>query len=215
MSKKYNRTPHLPWSVGKGSDDKVAFDVSTLLSKPIIVSEKIDGSNCSIEKDNVFARTHSHSPTHPSFDHIKAFHSSIKSFLPEGFQFFGENVFALHSIAYSELPAYFLLFAIRTNDIWLSWDGVCEWAEMLGVPTVPVLWTGIVSSEKELEKLTKKLMLGKSLCGGEKEGIVVRIADEFDDKDFFKSVMKQVRANHVNTDEHWSHKEIIRNGLRK
>src|SRR5271165_2355513 len=207
MSKKYNRTLHLPWSAGRGSDDKVAFDVSTLLAQPIVITEKIDGSNCCIEHDNVYARTHSHTPTHKSFDHIKAFHSSIKHLLPTKCQFFGENAFALHSISYNELPGYFLLFGIRTNGIWLSWEGVCEWAEALGVPTVPVLWKGTIYLEKELEALTTQLMLGKSLCGGEKEGIVVRVAGHFNDKDFSNSVMKQVRANHITTDDHWSHRE--------
>lgn len=42
-----------------------------------------------------------------------------------------------------------------------------------------------------------------SAYGGEREGFVMRIADGFQVRDFTKAVCKYVRANHVQTDEHW------------
>jgi len=76
-----------------------------------------------------------------------------------------------------------------------------------------ILFKGIVKSEKELKLLTE------ALCAepdgyGEREGIVVRIASEFKDDDFHTSCMKMVRANHVQTTDHWKHKEIIKNQLK-
>jgi hypothetical protein len=44
---------------------------------------------------------------------------------------------------------------------------------------------------------------------------VVRLSDEFLDHRFHMSVAKWVRMNHVQTDQHWSHQEIVRNGLKK
>ena len=46
------------------------------------------------------------------------------------------------------------------------------------------------------------------------EGIVVRLADSFMMEDFNKSCVKWVRENHVQTDEHWTRGEIIKNKLR-
>jgi hypothetical protein len=57
-------------------------------------------------------------------------------------------------------------------------------------------------------------MVQPSVCGGIREGVVVRVADLFDDTDFPSCVMKSVRANHVNTDTHWKHQKIIKNKLK-
>lgn len=214
---KYNRTFHLPFSKGATNDDKIASSVIQLLNVPIVISEKIDGSNCSLEYENCYARTHAHPPTHPSFDVIKALHSQIKHKIPENYQIFGENTFALHSIAYSELPGYFLMFNVRDLNTmtWLAWEEIELWAQELEVPTVPVLFKGSVSSENELQELVEQFMKLPSECGGEREGVVVRVARQFIDEEFSQCVMKNVRKNHVSpNNEHWMHQEIIKNKLK-
>ena len=219
-SPKYGRTLHLPWSAGKSSDDKVAISVESLLNIPIIITEKLDGSNSSIEHDGCFARTHAATPTHASFDTLKALHAAVKHLIPPDVQLFGENVYAKHSIEYSELPGYFMLFGVRnlnyTMDLadWASWEEVEIWAQEIGVPTVPVLFRGQVSSAQELQKLTESFMIKPSCCGGIREGVVVRIATGFDDADFSKYVQKAVRANHVQTSDHWAHQTIVKNKLK-
>jgi hypothetical protein len=218
-SPKYNRTFHLPWSPGGTSDDKIATSVDNLIGKPIIITEKIDGSNTSLETKGCFARTHSGAPSHPSFDGLKALHATLKHKIPANYQMFGEWCYALHSIAYNELPGYFLLFNIRELNevlptIWLSWAEVKMWAEDIGVPTVPVLFEGIVKSESELKILTESFMKEASCCGGIREGVVVRLANQFQDNDFSNCVMKCVRANHVQTSDHWKDQEIIKNKLK-
>jgi hypothetical protein len=213
---KYKRTFHLPWSPGATNDDKIAKDISSLINIPIIITEKMDGSNASLETDGCFARTHSGVPTHASFDGLKALHANIKYQIPEGFQLFGEWCFAKHSIEYNELPGYFLLFNVRSlhTSMWASWEGVEMWATELGLPTVPVLFKGQVSSEKELQTLIEDLMTQTSACGGIREGVVARLEDGFSDNNFSKCVMKCVRANHVQTSDHWKDSGIIRNKLR-
>lgn len=215
MSRKYNRTQHLPFSPGKGNDDKVAKDVSSLLGITIVITEKCDGSNASLESEGVFARTHAHTPTHPSFDMLKGLHARIKYDLKLGHQYFGENLFAVHSIKYDALPDYFLLFAIRFDDLWAPWEEVCLEARRLEISTVPLLWAGVAKSAKELEKITTELAAMPSECGGEREGVVVRVASGFADEDFPRCVMKYVRAGHIEAgDDHWKHKEVVKNGLR-
>lgn len=211
---KYPKTLHVPWSPGRGNDDKVAKDISSLLGTPIVITEKMDGSNTSLEKDGCFARTHAGPPTHASFNGLKALHASVKHSIAEDIQYFGEWCYAKHSIKYEALPGYFLMFAVRDGDIWTEWDYVLERAMDIGVSTVPVLWTGEVENIKELEALTIELAGQKSVCGGEREGVVVRTCEEFSDKNFSNCVMKYVRKNHVQTSEHWKNQEIIRNGLK-
>lgn len=217
-SPKYNRTYHFPWSPGATNDDKIAPSVDSLLNVEIVITEKMDGSNTSLEADGCFSRSHSGPPTHASFDGLKALHANIKYKIPNDMQFFGEWCFALHSIAYNELPGYFMMFNVRdlgfTDVIWNSWDDVELWASELEVPTVPVLFRGIVKTEQELKELVESFMIQPSKCGGIREGVVVRVARVFYDWEFSQCVMKCVRANHVQTSEHWKDQEIIKNKLK-
>jgi hypothetical protein len=217
-SPKYNRTFHLPWSPGATNDDKIAASVDSLLGVDIIITEKMDGSNTSLEFGGCFSRSHSGSPSHASFDGLKALHSAIKWQIPQGIQLFGEWCFALHSIAYQELPGYFLMFNVRDLNtpvpIWYSWEEVELWAEEINVSTVPVLFKGQVHSEKELKELVESFMIQTSRCGGIREGVVVRVARSFQDSEFSQCVMKCVRANHVQTSEHWQNQEIVKNKLK-
>lgn len=219
-SPKYNRTYHFPFSPGATNDDKIATSLENLIGAPIVITEKMDGSNTSLEANGCFARTHAGPPTHASFDMLKVLHASIKHEINHGVQLFGEWCYAKHSIEYSELPGYFLLFNVRyfgrTIDLsdWTSWEEVETWAEVIGLPTVPVLFKGTVSNEKELQQLIESFMNQPSACGGIREGVVARVQREFKDDEFPICIMKCVRANHVQTSEHWKDQEIIRNKLK-
>jgi hypothetical protein len=222
-SPKYNRTPHLPWSPGGTSEDKRAKSIDSLLNIPLVITEKLDGSNVSLEKDGCYARTHAGTPTHASFDGFKALHASIKYTIYDKVQLFGEWCYALHSIAYTELPNYLLLFGVRYLDNdginehrWGSWSSIESWAGDIGVATVPLLWTGYVSSEKALKNITEDLVNQPSTYGSTREGVVVRVATSFPEEEFSSSVMKWVRKDHVNpNNDHWKHQEIIKNSLYK
>jgi RNA ligase len=219
-SPKYNRTFHMPWSKGATNDDKIATSMDSLVGVPIVLTEKMDGSNVSLESGGCYARTHANAPTHKSFDMLKVLHASVKYIIEPGTQIFGEWCFAKHSIEYSELPSYFMPFGIRylnnegDKHRWGSWVDVEMWAGDIGVSTVPVLYTGIVNQASELKELVESFMNQPSACGGIREGVVARIAQSFPDDDFSSSVMKCVRANHVQTSEHWKDQEIIRNKLK-
>lgn len=217
-SPKYNRTFHFPWSPGATNDDKIATDVSYLINQPIVITEKMDGSNTSLESKGCFARTHSGPPSHLSFDGLKALHAEIAFDIPDNFQLFGEWCYAKHSIVYSELPSYFLLFGVREliggANYWYSWEDVENFALLFNLDTVPVLFKGSVSSEKELKELVESFMIQPSACGGIREGVVARVESEFTDDAFGHCVLKCVRANHVQTSDHWKDQEIIKNKLK-
>lgn len=220
---KYPRTPHLFWSKGATNDDKIIKSVECLINVPIVISEKCDGSNVCMEREACYARTHAHAPTHASFDAFKAFHAASKqACMPRFMQFFLENMYAVHSISYDALPSYFLLFGIREEKqpdwhepgLWWDWKQVEYWADEFKTSTVPVLFKGTVKSEKELQDLTEDYMNEQSLCGGQREGVVVRVADAFRDEEFPLKVAKNVRKNHVNTSNHWKNQPIVKNKLK-
>jgi hypothetical protein len=210
MSAKYPRTPHLPFSPGGTKDDRRINDVSRFVGREIVVTEKLDGSNLCLTQENVFARSHSGAPVHPSFDMAKAMHARLQYKLPENYSFFGEWLFAVHSIEYQELPSPFMLFGVRDdpNERWGSWDGVRGAAKHLGVSTAPELFRGTVNSTRELEKLVTRLATRPSQFGGDCEGVVVRVSGQFQDSHFSESLAKWVRQGHVQTDQHWKTQAI-------
>jgi hypothetical protein len=212
---KYPRTPHLPFSPGGTNDDRRLSSISHFLNKQLIITEKMDGSNVCLESQNVFARSHASSPNHPSFDALKALHASVKHKIPDGIQIFGEWCYAKHSIEYSKLPSYLLIFGIRQNFEWLDWPETSMWADELEVETVPELSDPVTyANEQHMQRVIEIAASHKSSTfGGEREGIVVRLYDGFKDSDFGLSVAKWVRANHVQSDDHWKNQEIIRNKL--
>lgn len=210
MSAKYPRSFHLPWSPGGTSDDKRMLDVSGLINVDLVITEKCDGSNLTYTRDHVFSRSHARPPVHPSFDLAKATHAQIRSQLAPEQSLFCEYCYAVHSLEYEALPSYSLVFGVRDDarKVWWEWAMVEAQAEALGLPTVPVVFRGAVSSERELRLLTDDLAHEPSAFGGDREGVVVRVAAEFGDDAFPRSLAKWVRQGHVQTDEHWLHQEI-------
>ncbi len=222
VSSKYPRTFHLPWSPGGTSDDKrlTREEIATQFLVPgaeYVITEKMDGSNLALTRTAVYARSHSGAPGHRSFDGAKSLHAQVGHLIDLGTTVFGEWLYAKHSIEYTNLPSYFLLFGVRDDrtQSWLSWED-CEFmAEFLGVPTVPVLWRGTsLRNVDDLESMTMWLYAKAGACGAEREGVVVRHTAAFWDPEFRIRVAKLVRRDHVQTDTHWKDQEIVRNGLR-
>lgn len=201
---KYNRTMHLPWSPGTTSDDRIAPSVENLLEKEIVMTEKLDGENSGWTHEGVYARSHATFTTSPWSVMVRQMHGMLKRDIEPGTFLFGENMEGIHSIEYTNLTSPYYLFGIRTSEKWLSWEEVENHAFLMDIPTVPVLFKGICKTAEELKRVTEELVLQPSALGGKREGLVVRVANEFDDSEFSNSVMKWVRKGHVQTDEHWT-----------
>ena len=203
---KYNRTYHLPWSPGTTSDDRISDDVDTLLGTEIVITEKLDGENTGMTDDGVYARSHATFTTSAWSREVRQLHKmKVENMLGEGVFLFGENMEGIHSIEYTNLESYFYIFGVRDNEIWIPWEQVEEYSYLLDIPTVPVLFKGVVNSAKELQQIVEDLVSKPSKLGGKREGIVVRTAGMFHNDDFADNVMKWVRKDHVTTTNHWTH----------
>lgn len=202
---KYNRTYHLNWSPGATSDDKISDDISNLIGTEIVITEKLDGENSGMVNDGVFARSHATFTTSNWSREVRQLHDiKVRGNLDDDVYLFGENMEGIHSIEYTDLKSYFYLFGVRDNNIWIPWEQVEEYAYLLDLETVPVLFKGLVGSEKELKEIVDDLVSKPSELGGEREGIVVRNAGLFHNDHFKDNVAKWVRKDHVKTDQHWS-----------
>lgn len=203
---KYPRTFHLPQSPGATSDDKVCHDLSRLLGQKCVITEKMDGENCTMYNDGVHSRSVD-SGYHPSRTWVTKLQAEHGSSIPDNMRVCGENVFAKHSIMYHDLESYFLAFSVWEHATCLSWDKTVDWLDLLNFKTVPVLFVGILTEHIINETI-------KSINPTTTEGFVIRLFDQFTSDEFNRCVVKWVRPNHVSTEGHWMFSQIVQNGLR-
>ena len=209
---KYPRTPHLSCSPGATSDDKrlTASQIKAYYcGVETIYTEKMDGENTTMYSDYIHARSLD-SRHHVSRDWVKRFHSEFAHNIPPNWRICGENLFAKHSISYDNLDSYFYGFSIwDEQNICLPWGTTQALFKRLGIQCVPMV-TDIESPMDET--FWKKL--GEDLVSQGKEGFVMRDKKSFHFRNFEKKVAKYVRANHVQTDQHWMSHSVIPNKLK-
>lgn len=195
--RKYPRTYHLPWSPTVGRDDRVLPDVGCFDGKQVVVTEKMDGENTTIYWDGYSHARSLDSGYHPSRERTKALAAAIGWQLPHGWRICGENLTAIHSITYNDLPSFFMPFSIwNEKNECLGWEDSCVWFELLGLWHVPVLYEGPFD--------------GPTTNFGDprwREGYVVRNADKFHYKDFRCNVAKYVQERPT-SDHNWMMQQV-------
>lgn len=206
---KYPRTYHLPWSQSVNDDDRMLKSMDNFIGNEVVVTEKLDGENTNIYKDYIHARSLD-GRHHVTRNWVKSFAAQWQHDIPDYWRICGENMYATHSIRYTDLDSYFYAFSIWNdkNDC-LSWDDTIEWCNLLGLKTPKVLYRGLYD-ETTIKGLWKDDMASYS------EGYVIRVTRQFNFFEFKSCVSKFVRKNHVQTNKHhWQFQKIIPNTLRK
>jgi hypothetical protein len=190
---KYPRTWHLPWSPGASKDDRILKDAKQFEGKEVVVTLKMDGENTTMYNDYIHARS-LNDKKHWSKTWIKNYHAGIAVDIPENMRLVVENLYAKHSIKYTNLKSYAYGISVWEGLKCLSWDESLEWFALLGMPVVPVLYRGVWD-----ERAIRDIFVDYDL----NEGYVVRTVDGFHYRDFPKCVAKFVRKGHITSDDHW------------
>lgn len=198
----YPRTPHLPWSPGASADDVRVTDLSGLVGREVVVTEKLDGENTTLYADGLHARSLD-SAHHPSRAWVKSLQGLVGTSIPAGWRVCGENMFARHSLTYADLESWFYAFSVWDGDRCLDWDATVRFTRRRGMPVPAVLWRGVFD-----EKALRALRLDHT----RQEGYVVRTAAGFTRDEFPARVAKFVRRGHVQTDTHWMQAPVVVNG---
>lgn len=214
---KYPRTWHLPWSPGFTSDDRVMPTDDSFFpaeqSVEVVVTTKMDGENTTMYRDYMHARSiDGRHRDDQAF--VRNLHAKIAHEIPENWRVCGENLYAAHSLKYTALPSYFMVYSVWNGLTCLSWDETVEWCELLGLQTVPMLWRGHYVSQKMLEQDIAESFKRDTFGAPENEGYVMRWSRSFPLRQFSQAVGKYVRKNHVTTHGHWTRRIIEVNGLR-
>lgn len=118
---KYPRSYHHPLSEHKTEDDKTNYEISNFLKdEEIVITIKMDGENFAGYPNYCHARSID-SLDHESRGWAKNFHfQHIAYNIPEGMRYYAENMFAKHSIHYTDLSTYLYGFQMWNEDICLS-----------------------------------------------------------------------------------------------
>lgn len=207
---KYPRTMHLPWSEKLTKDDRKLDNTNHFHGKEVVVTLKMDGENTSMYKDHIHARSLD-SGTHPSRKWVKGLWGRINYEIPDGWRICGENMFAVHTISYTNLASYFYVFSIwDENNTCLSWDETLEYVELLGLQTVPVIYRGLYD-----EKLIKEAFDLVQKGDQRQEGYVIRLTDEYTYAEFRKSLAKFVAGDFIIKHGHWAQQKLEVNQLNK
>ena len=202
---KYPRTYHLPYSLGATSDDRIGND-SDLMYKRLLITEKLDGENTTIYSDGSFHARSLDGGVSPWQTRVAADAMVIGLHLPYMWRICAENLYAIHSIEYSNLFSYLYVFAVYDdNNNCLSYEDTINWCRLLNLEHVPVMQEPLYyNRDTDLKERVTAIVKSPSSLGGDLEGVVVRNADTFHYSEHSKNILKYVRKDHVKTDKHWT-----------
>ena len=202
---KYPRTPYWPHSPYIGRGDTVHTDPERFVGRPVAVTEKLDGSNVLIHRGKVYGRSVAEEAANKWMAMVKK-HHAWKVTEPDVY-LYGEDIYGVHSIEYGAARENetFHAFALRDSiGDFRSMAALQEFATQRSIPVVPVIYQGAFASIAEMRAFIHGEHAKRSVLGGEREGVVLRIAEGFSSSEFVRNVCKSVRQDHVQTDRHWT-----------
>lgn len=208
---KYPSTLYLPSKDTKPQD---TYNGNLSHMEKLVITEKMDGENTSMYNNGIHFRSLDSSDSTPTLrdsrNWVRALHASIQSHIPSNLRIIGENLFAKHTIHYSDLSSYFQVFMIINDKDWVySWASTQAIAENLGLHVVREADI-INSKDLNLDNIRIEIDRNPNL-----EGYVIRNNNGFKFEDFSSNVFKVVKPNFVQTDTHWRHSRLIKNLLSK
>lgn len=214
---RFPHTPHLAWlGAGEPRDDKLLSprEAEELLAGEVVIEEKLDGANLGISlADDGELRAQNRGqylrpPYAGQFSRLtawlRAHESLLRNALTPGCIVFGEWCAARHSLDYTDLPDWWLVFDVyehASGRFWCS-ERRNAWAVSIGVSTVPECGRGRCT----LEQLKHFLDIGRSRYrNGPMEGIVVRKQDAQQ----LIARAKLVRPDFIQAiDQHWRRRGV-------
>ena len=205
LNHKYPRTPYWPYSPAIGREDGTHPNPSRFVGAAVVVTEKLDGSNTLLHAGNVYARSVS-APSEGKWMAMVKKHHAWKMTDPDVY-LYGEDIYGVHSIEYGPVPEDRTFYAFALQDgtrAFAPFADVEAYANRQGIPVIPVLFRGTFRSVPEIRTFLEHAHAEASVLGGEREGVVMRLACGFSGSEFRANVCKSVRADHVQSDEHWT-----------
>ena len=191
--KAYGSIPHLPHSRQGSGEHRIHKGQAVLCLEQcrkndrVIVTEKMDGSNCTIARLDgvIYPLTRSGYPawTSPYCQHhafarwVMAREQLWMDFLSDDETLHGEWMLQAHGTRYMGLMSPFIVFDMKHCGRHLLWEEIKNRADVIGLPTVFVLSDGEALSLAEAKG--RLLMYGRTVHHRDRnEGVVYRVETE-------------------------------------
>ncbi|MGE8043451.1 RNA ligase family protein [Pseudomonas monteilii] len=217
---RFPHTPHLKWlAAGRPRNDKVLGELEAkhLLEQEVIVEEKIDGANIGIRlgvSGELLVQNRGQYILPPyigQFSRLALWlaqhEKNLKAMLGSNQIIFGEWCAALHSLHYTKLPDWFLMFDVydlKAKKFW-SYNRCKELAVLMGIKQAACLYQG----KTTIQRLERMVATESSRYGlVPLEGIIVRR----NAGDWCEGRAKLVRPNFTQSiEEHWRKRPLVWN----
>jgi ATP-dependent RNA circularization protein (DNA/RNA ligase family) len=214
---RFPHTPNLAW-LGQGSprDDKVLMlnEAAELLRGDVVVEEKLDGANLGFSigsEGRICAQNRGQyleNPFQGQFSRLTSWldlhQDQLTPLLGQKLILFGEWCAARHSLVYTNLPDWFVVFDVYDRETERFWSTSRRdlLVKDLGMTAIPKLFVG-QTTLKGLEQLLSKN--SSSFFQGPMEGLIIRR----EDTEWLSDRAKLVRADFTQAiTEHWSRRKI-------
>jgi ATP-dependent RNA circularization protein (DNA/RNA ligase family) len=221
---RFPHIPHLAWlSEGSPRDDKVlsSQEVHELLSREVVIEEKVDGANLGISFDNNGELSvqnrgqYLSKPFQGQFRELSTWiapHTeSLFDALGNDYILFGEWCAARHSIPYDRLPDWFLAFDVydKRAGLFFSTSRRGTLIRQVGLSSVPILF----KKHTTLDELFSSINTLKSAYrSGSLEGIIIRSETD----EWLNARAKLVLQDFTGgIREHWSSRALEWNRLER
>jgi hypothetical protein len=212
---KYPRIAHIQCS--HPTDDDI-ITKEQLFPQEWIATEKVDGAQLSIEfeKNELKVANRGTPLLQGSMD--RQFHilpswiypkrDLLYNLLGHKLILFGEWLFNKHTVVYNKLSDWFIAFDLYDKETskFLPFDEMCLKIENIKLIHVPIIYRGIIQSEKHLFSLIKQSQFGNE----DMEGIVLH---SFDGQKHYKYVTEKFHESIDTSPLHWRYKTRQQNQL--
>lgn len=186
---KFPRTPHISGSNATDDDIFANFSKELIQTGQFIATEKMDGSNITINKHGAYSRN-GETPSADWFYPARDLYYQIGHLIDDDITIAGELLTWRKSIAYDNLPSQFMVFSVIEGNKVLSWDDVVEYAQLLDLEVVNTLAYG------SYDEVIKKSKQHVQQQGNKMEGFVLRDQVAFEVTDYAEHVAKWVGEWH-------------------
>lgn len=214
---RFPHTPHIAW-LGQGAprDDKVLSpaEVKALLSDEVVVEEKLDGANLGLSLDedgSLRAQNRGQYLAEPhagQFARLPAWlmqhGEALRSVLNRDLIVFGEWCAARHSLDYTALPDWFVVFDVYDRTVGKFWNTARRnaLAMQAGLTVVPQLFQGKTTLQA-LKSLVNSTT--SRYRKGPLEGVVIRR----ESSEWCEARAKLIRVDFTQAiDTHWRRRRI-------
>jgi hypothetical protein len=209
QSRKYPSVKRVSWSpdlrasheLGGNLRDETHYNfISENSGISYVATIKYDGGNIFMDNQTIHARSVDDNCSHAVYSNVKRLWNEIKYNIPDNMAIFGEDLYVTRSIQYTNLPNFFIVFAVieYVDGQWfvLSIDEQKTWCELLDLNHADIIWEGTLD---ENINVPYNEFYNEDEC----EGYVLRPSCSYPFDNIGNVCAKFVRSGHVQSDTHW------------